>query len=224
MKPWALSKLLIDLGITAAMLLLMTYALVGESLHEWLGVGMFVLFIVHHLLNASWHKNLARGRYNGPRTVSLVLDSLIFLCMLGLMWSSLMLSRYVFSFLGLSGSLVLARALHMLCSYWGFVLMSVHLGLHWRGVMSILKMRARTAPAWAWILRAAALALSAFGAYIFFGSGMPAYLFLRTQFVFIDYSKPLFINVAEYLSVMVLFACLAYYGAAAFRKKTRKEK
>ena len=28
-----------------------------------------------------------------------------------------------------------AGNLHILCAYWGFVLMAVHLGLHWNGIL-----------------------------------------------------------------------------------------
>ena len=49
--------------MTAALLLLMAYELVGETAHEWIGTGMFLLFILHHFLNRKWIKNLTRGRY-----------------------------------------------------------------------------------------------------------------------------------------------------------------
>ena len=224
MKPKTLAKLLIDLFMTLLMLLLMTYALVGEGLHEWLGVGMFALFIAHHLLNLSWHKNLARGSYSASRAVGLALDVLVFICMLCLIWSSVVLSRYVFAPLGARGDIALARVLHLLGSYWGFVLMSVHLGLHWRMVTGILgrKNAAPKSAARAWLLRISALALSAFGLYAFIQNRLLDYLFFRTQFVFIDFSKPLWLALAEYLGIMTLFACCAYYAASALKKqKTR---
>ena len=43
------------IGIDAAMLillpLLMAYSLVGEAAHEWLGLTMFALFVLHHIIN-----------------------------------------------------------------------------------------------------------------------------------------------------------------------------
>lgn len=217
--------MLIDLLMTLLMLLLMTYALVGEGLHEWLGVGMFALFIAHHLLNLSWHKNLARGRYTASRAVGLALDALIFISMLCLIWSSVVLSRYVFAPFGLGGDIALARVLHLLGSYWGFVLMSVHLGLHWRMIMGILRKAngESKSAALSWVLRAFVLALSAFGLYAFIQNRLFDYLLLRTQFVFIDFSKPLWLALAEYLGIMALFACAAYYIAAAFANKKRKK-
>lgn len=41
----------------------MPYELVGQAAHEWIGIGIFVLFIVHHILNGKWSRNLGRGTY-----------------------------------------------------------------------------------------------------------------------------------------------------------------
>lgn len=38
-------KLAVDATMTVALLLLMPYGLVGESAHEWIGMGMFALFV-----------------------------------------------------------------------------------------------------------------------------------------------------------------------------------
>ncbi len=44
-------KIGIDLCMTVSLLLLMPYSLLGETAHEWIGMAMFLLFIVHHVLN-----------------------------------------------------------------------------------------------------------------------------------------------------------------------------
>ena len=51
MKKW---RMIIDIGMTAVLLCLMAYSLIGELTHEILGVAMFVLFTVHHILNRRW--------------------------------------------------------------------------------------------------------------------------------------------------------------------------
>lgn len=38
----------------------------SESVHEWIGAGMFALFIAHQVCNLNWYKNLFRGRYTPP--------------------------------------------------------------------------------------------------------------------------------------------------------------
>ena len=51
MKHKTILKIVIDIGMTVMLLFLMAYELIGEAAHEWLGIGMFVLFIIHHILN-----------------------------------------------------------------------------------------------------------------------------------------------------------------------------
>ena len=52
-----------DLVMTMLLPVLMAYSLVGEAIHEWLGIVMFLLFIIHHAFNWRWYKNLAIGSY-----------------------------------------------------------------------------------------------------------------------------------------------------------------
>ena len=41
---------LVDLLMTVVLILLMAYFLTEQEIHEWLGAGMLVLFIAHHIL------------------------------------------------------------------------------------------------------------------------------------------------------------------------------
>lgn len=131
MKPKAKVKIAVDVLMTLGMLFLMGYQFWGDVAHEWAGAGMFVLFILHHALNGGWYKSLFRGKYSPARIFQLVIDLLVFLDMLGLMVSGVILSNHVFNFLPILGGMGFARTLHMLASFWGFLLMALHLGLHW---------------------------------------------------------------------------------------------
>ena len=46
-------RMLADVGMTGLLPLLMAYSLIGEAVHEWMGIFMFLLFILHHVLNFS---------------------------------------------------------------------------------------------------------------------------------------------------------------------------
>lgn len=118
---------MVDAAMVLVLLLLMGYGLVGEEAHEWIGMGMFFLFLFHHILNRKWLKGMFRGRYTPFRIIQTMLAVLIFLCMIGSMISGLILSRYVFTFLPKYHGYEGVEKIHMLCAYWGFVLMSLHL-------------------------------------------------------------------------------------------------
>ena len=115
---------MLDVFMTFGLLFLMGYQFWGDVAHEWVGAGMFLLFIVHHILNGNWHKNLFHGKYSPVRIFQLVVDLLVFLSMIGLMVSGFFLSRYVFPlrgwmFHGFHGGMSFARLLHMAASHWG---------------------------------------------------------------------------------------------------------
>ena len=219
-------KMSIDLGMTVLLLCQMAYMLIGEIAHEWMGAAMFVLFLLHHVLNWQWYKNLAKGTYSAFRILQTVVDFLVFLSMIGLMISGIILSREVFAFLPIDGAMGFARILHMLSAYWGFLLMSVHLGLHWGMIMGMVrKMSGTKKPSFAraWTLRAAALAICGFGIYAFVKHNIADYLFVRSKFVFFDMEQPLALFFAEYLAMMGLWVCIAYYAAKALQKYSQKK-
>lgn len=56
MKPKVIVKIGIDFIMTILLLLLMAFNLIGQELHEWIGTGMFLLFILHNILNYRWYK------------------------------------------------------------------------------------------------------------------------------------------------------------------------
>ena len=54
-------RIVVDCGMVLLLPLLMAYSLVGEAAHEYLGIGMSLLFVAHHILNVAWWKHLLRG-------------------------------------------------------------------------------------------------------------------------------------------------------------------
>lgn len=125
--------------MTVLLLFLMVRQITGDSAHEWLGAGMFVLWIAHHILNRNWYGHLFKGKYTPVRILQTVMNFAVFLSMLGLMISGIILSREVFAFLPISGGIALARSLHVLSAFWGFVLMALHLGLHWNIILGAVR-------------------------------------------------------------------------------------
>lgn len=215
MKPKAVIKLAVDVFMTLALLFLMGYQFWGEAPHEWVGAGMFLLFVAHHLLNGRWHKTLFKGKYSALRTVTLCVDLLLLLAMLAQMYSGIVMSRYVFAFLPGTGGMSLARRLHILGAYWGFLLMSVHLGLHWNMILGMLrkalKIKSKTKSP-SMIAFAAGLIISGYGIWVFISRGFPTCLFLKSEFVFLDYSEPRIFFYIDYLALMGLCIFIAHYS------------
>ena len=223
MKPKMIIRLSADILMTLALLFLMGYQFWGDTAHEWVGAGMFVLFILHHLLNINWHKRLFKGKYTLSRSIILCVDILVLLSMLALMYSGIVMSRHVFAFLSVENGLAMARRLHILGAYWGFILMSLHLGMHWNMILSVVKkhLRLRASKVRREALFLASAVIAAYGVYVFISRDFPTYLFLKSEFVFLDYSEPKALFYMDYLSLMCLCIFVSHYG---FRLLQRKRK
>ena len=139
MKHKQVLKPCIDLAMTILLLLLMAYERIGRKAHEWIGAAMFALLVLHHVRNASWSKRILKGRYTALRSLQTALVLAVLLCMAGSMVSGVILSRHVFAFLAIRSGQSWARTLHLLCAYWGFVLMNLHLGFHWSMMLGMAR-------------------------------------------------------------------------------------
>ncbi|MBU5626109.1 DUF4405 domain-containing protein [Oscillibacter sp. MSJ-2] len=208
----------VDILMTAALLGLMAYMLTGQALHEWLGAVELVLFLLHHVLNGGWLRHIHTGRYTPFRVLQTALAALLLACMLGAMASGMVMSRYVFDFLPIQGGMVLAREVHMVCGYWGFILLSAHLGLHWGMVLGLVRKRAGItgrSPVRTAILRLLAAGIAGYGIFAFCKHQMANYLFLRSTFVFFDFEQPPAAFFSEHLAMMGLWTALGHYLSRA---------
>lgn len=221
MKPIFKLKITIDFLMSLALLLLMAYGLVGEKAHEWIGMGMLALFILHHLLNLTWLRNLGRGRYSPLRVVQTVLAALILLCMLLSMVSGIFLSKYIFSFLSGVGGYEFFVKMHILGAYWGLVLMSIHLGLHWNMMLAVWGKYLRPNRLRCGFFWLIAALIAVCGVRAFFRQNIGTYLLLKSHFVFFDFSRPLVLFLLDYLSVMGLFVWVGYLLSALVKRIAR---
>ena len=203
-------KIIIDILMLMTMPFLMAYMLVGEKLHEWLGTGIFILFILHHVLNFRWIKNLFRNKYTVSRITKTLVDILILLMIIGLAYSGVILSRYVFNSLSFNRNYSLARELYMFCSYWGFTLMSLHFGFHWDMFQEIAKKFIKNKFIDI-IFRIIAIAVAGYGIYAFRKREIGSYLLMKMHFAFFDVNEPLYMVLLDYIAIMGLFSIIGYY-------------
>lgn len=200
-------RIMIDISMTIALLLLMPYSLLGEAAHEWIGLAMFVLFILHHKLNIGWIKNLRKGKYTVSRSLRTITDLLILLAMLGSMASGIVISAHVFSFLPFENPAEeTGRAVHLFCGFWGFILMSFHVGLHFGMLRGMINGKTKMRP----VLRITALAVACYGAFAFYRRRIVSYLFLQSHFLMFNFDETLFTYLLDMIAIMILFIWIGY--------------
>ena len=204
----------------AALPLLMAYSLVGETLHEIVGSAMLVIFITHHILNRQSTAAMFKGKQTPVRIVNTTLNIILFAVMILLPVSGIVMSKHLYTFLPTDGLSAIARTAHLLLSYWGFALMSLHLGLHADIWLNRLKKKKA-----AFIPLAVVLTLiAAYGVYAFISNHLYEYMFLQMQFVFFDFDKPLILTFGEHLSMIVLFTWIGYWLKELLKFTRRKNK
>lgn len=225
MKPKMIVKICVDIGMTTALLLLMPYELIGQAAHEWLGIGIFALFIAHHILNGKWSRNLLKGKYTPLRIWQTILVLLVLASMISSMVSGIILSRHALSFLPIDGGRSFARRLHMLAAYWGFVLMSLHLGFHWSMIMGMAgNIFQKSAVARIWAGHLLAFLIAGYGVYAFGKREIGNYMLLKNQFVFFDFDEPLLFFYLDYIAIMGLFIFIGNYVCVGLKCIGRKRK
>ncbi len=207
-------KMGIDLLMTALLLCLMAYQVTGQKLHEWFGAGMLILFIVHNILNIRWYGNLFKGKYKLLRIVQTIVNVSVLISMLCLGYSGIVMSRYVFAALPIHGPMATARSMHMAASYWGFVLMSIHLGMHWGMIVGMFRrlLKGRKLPnVSVWGLRLASIVIAGYGLVCFIQKDIASYMFLKNQFVFFDFEQSALSVFIEYIAMMGFWIFASFY-------------
>ena len=189
------SRFVIDIMMSLLLVLQMLYLLVGEAYHEWAGLALTALFIVHNVLNRRWYKVIFKGRYTKRRILSLAINSACALSIIVLAVSGISMARH-----SMAAPLLpmgVARILHMAAAYWGFVFISLHAGLHMTAALK--KVAGKR------FGKIAIVIISIIGIWAFLKERFFYYMFLIEEFVFFDFSTPLPLLVAEYVLIMLLF-------------------
>ena len=190
------AKHITDVLLGLGLLLLMSYQVVGEAGHEWTGMIMTALMILHQGLNWKWYKALFKGRYSPLRFVQTFINVALILCFVMTAICGINMSVYAVPFLGDFMRSSLGRRLHLTLSHWSFVLMGLHLGLH---ISAMLKsMRNQWARRIGW---GCSIAAAGAGLWLFLRNSYPDYLFYRVPFAFIDYDKAIPLVLLESLLI-----------------------
>ncbi len=142
--------------------------------------------------------------------VDILMTLALLLAMAGMMYSGVLLSRELR--LGLTG-LTFGRGLHVLSSYWGFVGIGLHIGLHWTLLLSRFPKTVKA------VLGLLTLIL---GTWVLLGRGYLAYLLLQTDRIFLGQSSTALIFYLELTALLVLMILLAQCAGPCLKKVFRR--
>ncbi|MDQ0877650.1 magnesium-transporting ATPase (P-type) [Paenibacillus sp. V4I3] len=220
MNPNMFIKLVIDLIMTVSMLVAMAYHITGNMIHELVGVFLFVLFMVHNILNRRWYKTIFRGKYKVQQIISMAVNLLFLLTIAVALISSVPISRDIFPFIPINNDMTV-RQIHVLSAYWGFILMAVHIGISWGRIINaarkmtgiITTSRVRTIA-----FRFLAVLIVVYGVQISFERDMGSRLLIYNPFGYWGFDETALRFVIDYLAIMGIYICGTHYTLKYIQK------
>lgn len=143
MKKKNTTSLMIRIILDIVMLVLLTLSYskmaISMSFHELAGLGVFLLFIIHHLLNISWLKATAGKLFTKLGTAKLraswIINILLAVTTAGIIVTGLMITKTLPFRIGQFGG---AKQWHYCFAALTIILMGVHLGLHCRMLIALV--------------------------------------------------------------------------------------
>lgn len=214
-------RIIVDLVMFLLFIILMGYHIISDQYHEIPGVCLFLLFILHHILNYKWYKTLLKGKYTFTKILFIVVNFMLLFAILGIFISGVLISAHVFEFLNVPTT-SFARQLHLFSTAWGFVLMGIHLGLHFKMMLgkSFKKLKNSSLEYFVYLL---IFLIIPFGVYAFVKNQYWSDMLLLTDFKFFDYDQSLLMFYLEQFAIIFGLSFITY-GIISFvnRKESRK--
>ena len=159
---------IVDVCMTVLLLFLMAYQVTGEALHEWIGMGMTLIVIIHQILNRRWYAAIYKGRYNPYRILTTAVNVLLVISFLLTAICGMSMSGHAVPFLYGILKVSFSRKMHLSMSHWSFVLMGLHLGLHIPVITAKWKLDEKKKM----LLSGVFCVIAGIGLYLFIKSGM----------------------------------------------------
>ncbi|MBQ1899774.1 MAG: DUF4405 domain-containing protein [Erysipelotrichaceae bacterium] len=207
-------KMFIDIAMLASLLFLMAYQITGDLFHEWIGIGMTALAIVHQILNRKWYGSLFKGKRSPYRILSMVINVFLILSFFVTALCGMSMSSHAAPFLYGILQLSFARRMHLSLSHWSFVLMGLHLGMHLPLILAKLKFGKKQK-----IFDAVFVLIAAIGFILCLRNKIFDYLFFKAAFAFFDYDKAAILVFVENLLILLSWTFFGYALARLCQSK-----
>lgn len=207
--------MVIDVIMTILLILAIAFREFGITWHVLIGISLCILIVIHNILNLKWYKNLSKGKRNAFRNLS-TLVNILFLAVMTVLFIS--------SAFFLIGGGFFMRQIHVLSAYWGFVLMSIHIGMHGRIIILVSRKmfgREHTRGICAFTMRIIALCITAYGIKSSFDRNIGSKLIMYYSFDTTPVNESAIYTLSAYFSIMLVYIIGAHYMLMLLRMFSR---
>lgn len=224
MNPVFLMRLVLDALAAGLLLFAFSYFWQGNESHEWAGIVMFALLIVHNVFHRHWFAGVAKGRSRARRSgFNTALTLLLLVGMLALLGTSMVISETLFASLRLDDDFT-ARQVHAGIAYWLLVIVAIHIGLRWPLLMGVARKlfgiagpnAVRTA-----VLRVLAIAIAVQGVFSAIALNLRTRLTFQMSLDWWNFEASVAGFFGHCLAAMGLCACLTHYTVLWLQRRQR---
>lgn len=200
-------KRCLDVVLLFLLEVLMCFQYTGQKIHEWVGTAMFLSVVLHNLLNIRWYSSVLKGKHTVIRMFQIIINLALVADMFLMMISGILMSGYVFAWMPITTGAYEARLFHLAGAHWGYLLMSIHMGMHF-GMMNQMWKKLQNYPYGKLLLQALkvfGVVVWVYGLYAFIVQNIVGYLFLTNQFYIWGTASNMVVFIVQNLAMLFFF-------------------
>lgn len=207
--------------MTVLLLLIMDYRFTGNAFHEIGGVVLSLLFIFHNVLNRRWYEVFFKGRQSLSRALMTLVNLLLAVAMVTVFVTGALISATVFAPLDIRSRSLFMHELHQGAAFASFILIAIHLGMHWEMLMAKLKNWLHIdASSLGWVLmsRIVSSVVIIYGVYASFANDIGEKLLMQRVFMGWGEEPSLWRFLLDHFAIVGSYAGITYYLLGLLRR------
>lgn len=201
-KQSLIFKRMIDILLCIGFLCMMGYHMFSKQLHEYLGIILMIVVVIHLYFNKRWYRSIGKGKYSFSRIVLTIIN--ITLSMLGVccMFSGIMMNHYL-PFSQHLFSISTMRMIHMVSSIWFYIFIGLHLGWHLFKAIKNIKKRLP-------FFHIMSIVMVMYAGVIVYKRSLWKHMFHLTSFAFLPYGESIFSFLFDYGCLLIGLSFISY--------------
>lgn len=125
-------KLIVDILMFILMILEFSRIITGAFLHEFIGMALLILVIIHLVLNKSYILNIRKAKYNVKSIIMLITNILLIFIFLLTIVFGLLSSHETLTFLNIHNLNIIK--LHKILGNVSLIIIGIHLGINFNSI------------------------------------------------------------------------------------------
>ncbi len=173
--------------------------------------------VAEQILNRKWYQSVFKGKYSPYRIAMTAVNTLMLVSIALTALSGMAMRGHAVPFLYGMINVMTARTLHLAFSYWSFILMGIHIGLHMKAMTAKLPGMGKM------IFKVILTGISGVRLWLFLKSGIVNYITFQTHFAFLDYQTAKWLIILQNLAMLLFFVLMGYVLSEVTQKNKDKK-